>query len=210
MGAKLGHLLTLAVLALACVHAALAEGSAHVHGSATLGVVVDGPQLVIELDSPAANLIGFEHRPSDATEEAAVQAALARLQRPEQMFTIPPSAGCESTAVEIDYGLDTAAGQAEHDAGEAREGATPTSSPRPDEGTSHEGPDEREHEHEHAQHTDIVATYQYRCAATTAIEALAIGLFDAFPLLERLDVQFVNGAMQGAEQLTRDRPVLAF
>ena len=39
------------------------QHQAHVHGEATLHVVVEGNTVEIELQSPAMNLLGFEHSP---------------------------------------------------------------------------------------------------------------------------------------------------
>ena len=49
----------------------------HVHGMGTLNLVADGSEVHIELDSPAANLVGFEHAPSSATDRAGWTRAFA-------------------------------------------------------------------------------------------------------------------------------------
>lgn len=69
------------LLALACTGAATtATGDehghhhqqAHVHGEATLQVAVEGRTAELILQSPAANLLGFEHKPKNGEQEAAV------------------------------------------------------------------------------------------------------------------------------------------
>lgn len=45
---------------------------AHVHGEAKLQVAVEGRTAELILQSPAANLLGFEHKPKNAEQEAAV------------------------------------------------------------------------------------------------------------------------------------------
>jgi Protein of unknown function (DUF2796) len=60
---------TLCILALFPAGIALAdeaehrEHGPHVHGVAQLNVALDGNVLWIELNSPAMNIVGFEHAP---------------------------------------------------------------------------------------------------------------------------------------------------
>lgn len=76
----LPHLPRASLLALACVTlpvSTLAEDahhhqSAHVHGEARLQVAIDGHSAEVILQSPAANLLGFEHAPKTTEQEAAV------------------------------------------------------------------------------------------------------------------------------------------
>ncbi|MGL4932766.1 MAG: ZrgA family zinc uptake protein, partial [Aeromonas sp.] len=43
---------------------------AHEHGHGQLNLVVDGDQLMIELQAPAADLVGFEHAAKSDEEKA--------------------------------------------------------------------------------------------------------------------------------------------
>ena len=40
------------------------QESSHIHGIVEMNLAVEGSQLYIELISPAANIVGFEHAPS--------------------------------------------------------------------------------------------------------------------------------------------------
>lgn len=68
------------LLALACVGFATAatgdehghHQQAHVHGQAKLQVAVEGRTAELILQSPAANLLGFEHKPKNAEQKAAL------------------------------------------------------------------------------------------------------------------------------------------
>ena len=42
------------------------QGEVHVHGLGTLNLVLEGETLVVELDGPAANFVGFERAPRTA------------------------------------------------------------------------------------------------------------------------------------------------
>ena len=53
------------------------------HGSATLNVAVDNAALIIELDTPWNNIVGFEHASHDDEQQALVEIALDLLKQPD-------------------------------------------------------------------------------------------------------------------------------
>jgi hypothetical protein len=77
------------------------EHGAHVHGVGQLNVALDGTLLEIELDSPAANLVGFEHAPRNDTEKGQLEQAMNRLRNATTLFTLPADAGCRLQQVEV-------------------------------------------------------------------------------------------------------------
>lgn len=77
------------------------EHRAHVHGSGQLNVVLDGTTLEIELDSPAANLVGFEHAPHDTAERGQREQVMARLRNARALFNLPAAAGCQLQEVKV-------------------------------------------------------------------------------------------------------------
>lgn len=96
----------------ACLAAAPAlarEPGAHVHGVARLAVAVEGSTLTLSLESPLDSLLGFEHRPKNEQQKAAVRALAERLGQPAALFTPTPAAQCRVTAVKLDSPLLTPA-----------------------------------------------------------------------------------------------------
>lgn len=83
-------LLTLPVLVIA---SELEGHAAHEHGAAHLTVALDASSLVMELTSPADNVVGFEHAPRKPGEKAAVAAGTAALRRPD-LIAPNADAGC--------------------------------------------------------------------------------------------------------------------
>lgn len=79
-------------------HASL---GAHEHGAAHLDVALDSNTLELALESPAMNLVGFEHAAASASDQAAVAAARQQLAEPLQLFRIPTEAGCAVTQQEL-------------------------------------------------------------------------------------------------------------
>ncbi len=66
---------------------------AHVHGEAQLTLATDGGLLEIMLESPAANLLGFEHKPGTAAEQQAWQQQQTLL-KTGQWLQLPATAQC--------------------------------------------------------------------------------------------------------------------
>ena len=69
--------------------------AAHVHGQIRLNVVIDGPAIVIEMESPLDNFVGFERAPRTEAETKAAEEAVAQLRAADQRFKIDPSANCK-------------------------------------------------------------------------------------------------------------------
>lgn len=158
--------------------AATAEGHAHVHGSAELRIVVDGPQLEIGLESPLDNLLGFERSPRNDKERAQVRAMADSLRQASALFTPTLAARCAVVGVEI---------------------AAPTlpaellRNPKTSvAGVAAEGGD----------HADLDATYRWRCEAPAQLKGLDVGLMQAFPGLRTVKVQVVGPRGQSAAVLS--------
>ena len=64
---------------------------AHDHGVASLDMVLEDGVLLIELLSPAINLLGFEHAPHSAAEQQQVAELRATLAAPQALFGLPPA-----------------------------------------------------------------------------------------------------------------------
>lgn len=91
------------------------EHHAHVHGTASLQIATDSQQLSITLDSPAQNLLGFEHAPRNATETGRAVLVSRLLADPQQLFQLSTAAQChlvrrsietpqwQSNAEHVDY-----------------------------------------------------------------------------------------------------------
>ncbi|VTU34511.1 DUF2796 domain-containing protein [Variovorax sp. PBL-E5] len=84
-----------ALLALPIAAIAQQAQHAHVHGQLRLDVAIDGPTVVIEMDSPLDNFIGFEHAPKTDAEKKTADDAVAQLRAADQLFRIDPSANCK-------------------------------------------------------------------------------------------------------------------
>ncbi|MDF3195313.1 DUF2796 domain-containing protein [Pseudomonas sp. 1928-m] len=85
-------------------HAEHGSLDAHEHGAAQLNVVLDGKALELQLESPAMNLVGFEHAAKSAADKAKVAAARSQLEQPQALFGL--SAGdCQISKQELESPL---------------------------------------------------------------------------------------------------------
>jgi hypothetical protein len=107
------------VLALALVlpiaYAGAAEHrshGAHAHGLARLDLAMEGGLVLIGLESPAANIVGFEHAPASLEERAALDRAMATLKDGARLFHLPAEAGCRLVEATVETPLAGEAGEA--------------------------------------------------------------------------------------------------
>jgi hypothetical protein len=97
------------------------QHAAHEHGTAELKLVWEKNVVTIELETPAVNIVGFEHAPRTETQKKAVQDAVAMLRAADKLFSFTPEAGCRGEATDVKSALiDARKGQAaEHSEFEA-------------------------------------------------------------------------------------------
>ncbi|WP_422087673.1 MULTISPECIES: DUF2796 domain-containing protein [Variovorax] len=77
---------------------------AHVHGQLKLDVAVDGPTVVIDMESPLDNIVGFERAPKTDAEKKAVEDAVAVLRAADKLFIVDPAANCKLGPVDLRSG----------------------------------------------------------------------------------------------------------
>lgn len=80
---------------------ALAHG-AHRHGEGRLFVSIEGPQLIVRLESPLDNLLGFERAPRTPAERVAADRLRQRLTAGEGVLQPSTAAGCQLTHANIE------------------------------------------------------------------------------------------------------------
>ena len=78
------------------------QHSAHVHGHAKLFVVLEGKVLELLFESPAINLLGFEHKPESDQQSAKFEQVLSELNQPRGLFSVSEQAGCELSEKQIE------------------------------------------------------------------------------------------------------------
>lgn len=157
----------------------------HEHGAARLQVAIDGTQLVIELQSPLDNLVGFEHRPVSDAQRRALAEAQATLRDFDALFVLPAVAGCAVAGIELV--LPANAGK-DH---------------------AHDHRAERGEGHAHDDHADdgvhgeLHARYQLSCTRPQVLTGIVVRLTEVFPRTARIRAETATPSGQGAVTLTR-------
>ena len=185
--------LPFALLPLAVAHAAdehdHEHGSlgAHEHGVGRLNAVLDGQTLELELQSPAMNLVGFEHAATTDADKAKVASVRARLEKPLVLFNLPKAAGCVVAMQELE---------------------SPLFGDKPDADDDHDEDAKGEHHHEHS---EIHAHYQFTCAAPGALKTLDLAnIFNTFPATQKIQVQLIGPSGQQGVEVTAKAAALKF
>ena len=180
-------ILLAACAALLATSPALAHGP-HEHGSARLNVAVDGTTVSIDLESPLANALPFEHAPSTPAQREAVQNMAATLHRADKIFILPAAAQCRLKEVT----LQSAALPA--DLLSANAAQQPDKPENPD----HDGHTDHATE---AAHADLDASFIFECAKPDSLNGMDVGLFSTWPALHELRVQILSPRGQHAAEL---------
>ena len=174
------------------------QHGAHVHGEGKLNIALADKELHMELESPAANVVGFEHAPRDAEQEQAVRKAEERLKDGETLFVLTPKAGCRLAEAGAEQIGEEHEGEEHH---EHEEHDTHDEHVHEDEG--HEGHEGHEEEHhEHSVHSEFHVQYRFECRHPEQLKGIDVQLFSAFPGFEKLHVQMLTPKGQTAVELT--------
>ena len=185
-------ILLAACAALLAASPAVAHGP-HEHGAARLNVAVDGAVVSIDLESPLANALPFEHAPTTPAQREAVQNMAATLHRAENIFIFPAAAQCRLK----DVSLQSEALPAELLAANPAQQTHAADQAHAD-NDSHDNHDNHAAEAEHA---DMDASFTFECARPDALTGMDVALFSAWPALRELRVQLVSPAGQHAAEL---------
>ncbi|MEE5097353.1 DUF2796 domain-containing protein [Pseudomonas alliivorans] len=188
--------LPFALLLLAVAHAAeehdhdhsAEHGSlgAHEHGVGRLDVVLEGKTLEFEFDSPAMNIVGFEHEATSAEDKAKVAKARELLLKPNALFSIADAANCSATSVKLESPLFG------------------------DKDTDHEE-HAKDGDADHHEHSEIHGTYKFVCDAPAILKKLDLSqIFKTFPDTRKLQVQLISPSGQSGAEVIAANPTLKF
>ena len=163
---------------------------AHEHGHGTFNMAIEGKQVMIELEAPGADLVGFEHQAKTDADKAAIEEVRAVLEKPLNLFIFPKSAACS-----VDHTTASIIGESErhgeHQGAEMQAGSEPES--------------HANEEPEQARHNEFHAQYRLTCDEPAAIKVLTFGYFDAFPGADELEVNVISETGQTSYEVERSK-----
>ena len=157
---------------------------AHAHGEAEMNIVFEGQKLLVELESPSFNLVGFEHEPKTLAQHELVEKTIELLKDFKNVANISEEASSNTLDIKVST---TMKGVEE----------------RPDE----------HHEDEHQQsekeiHSEFFATYFLSCTRPENLKSIELELFSTFSLMEEVDVRMIFQGRQDFAELNSENPNL--
>ncbi len=184
------------------------EHDAHVHGIGALNVAIDGELVALEFVSPAVNIVGFEHAPSNEQQQQTVDAAMEMLHEGDKMFMFPDEAGCRLETADVHTSMETDHDDEEHEEEHGHEEEHEEEHGHENE-SSHdqEHGDDEEHEEEHS---EFHVEYTFQCEQSGALTNMDVKLFEHFPSIEELTTQIISSTSQQGASLTKDNNVVKF
>ncbi len=198
---KLSSVALLACLATPLVAEDARQLDAHEHGVGQLDIAIEGAEIAMELHAPGADIVGFEYAAESAIDRAAVDAAVAILARPLDLFILADAAECSVVRAsaglesEEDHGDDDHDDHAEDDHGE-----------HGDDG--HEDHAEDDHADKESGHTEFHAEYLLTCAKPNSLGDITFAYFETFPNALELEVQVISESGAALFEVERDAPKL--
>nr|WP_321358899.1 DUF2796 domain-containing protein [uncultured Hyphomonas sp.] len=157
---------------------------AHVHGEASLALVIDGQEVSVSLMSAMYNITGFEHAPQTDEQREILESAMSLLDDGAQLFEFNPAAKC--TLISSHHSLPAEEEHSDKDA--------------------HESETEEAHHHNHR---DLDADYEFSCKKPSKLSSIRVRLFDHFRNLQKVNVVTLEGGQQSAAELTPARETLS-
>jgi hypothetical protein len=181
------------------------NSGAHTHGMAMLQVVMEEDILLLEIQSPAVNLLGFERQVQTTEQVNALQRTQKMLADADSLFQFNEG-NCEVTQSTWDFSSveeskDTVADKNGHDHGDS------VGTDHADHKDQHRDQDQQAHKSEHR---DLAGHYRYQCANPAALESMNVLLFDAFSGVEAVRVQWIVHGYQGAATLDANNRQVSF
>ena len=161
------------------------EHGTHVHGHAVAQISYVDNILNISKTLPSIDVFGFEHTPKNDEQNNKIMQSIATLENTENIFSFENKA-CELESVHIENGLA-----------------------KPDVHSHHDHEDHRndaDNNNNEKSHTNIVANYIFNCDSKK-LETIEYLIFDHFPTLEEIEVQFISDHHQALFNATHSNRI---
>lgn len=176
------HLSVTALLLSAAVVSAeqTRQMEAHEHGVGQLNIAIEGTRIAIELEAPGADIVGFEYKAKSSEDRAKVDAAIAVLAQPLDLFVLPQAAGCGVVEASAALEAEEVEGHDHDHSGHADKSA----------------------------HTEFEAEYMLECADPAQATSITFAYFDQFPNALKLEVQVISATGAQGFEVVREAPTL--
>lgn len=180
------------------IHYANAAGQfhadVHTHGEGHVTVVYENGKLLVELTTPAANMLGFEDQPHTEQQKQVLGKLVQALHEPDQLIVLHPGCKIKDIIVKLPFKLDVQKkpyAQNTHSASVNR---------------SYE---EKDDVNGHDEHRDIHTHYEWYCLKPS-LPRLTLNYFHLYSGFETINVEWVVNSTQGYTRLNKNKNRLEF
>ncbi|PSW15166.1 DUF2796 domain-containing protein [Photobacterium sanctipauli] len=209
---------SLAVAAALVTTAASAEETfrqhgAHVHGEVELNMAKEGNQVLLEVNAPGADVVGFEHAPTNAEQESAIEDAIKKLKNAESLFVFSQAANCQLDQAMVDETLtkDSHDDHGHHDNHDNHDNHDHHEGHDHDDHAHHDKHDDhKDHDHDHDGHGEFNAQYAFTCENIDKLSQLDAQWFNTFPSTESITINAITEAEQLSGKLQPGSTVFKF
>lgn len=214
----------LATSSLAYAEEGFRQHGAHVHGQVEFNIAQDGNELLVEITAPGADVVGFEHAPTNDAEKQQLKDAVAKLSHADHVFTLTSEAGCKIEHQSVTHTL----GADKHDHDEHHDHDKHDHEEHHDhdkhDHEEHHDHDKHDHDkHDHDEHHDhdnhdhesdghgeFTVEYHYQCDNVSAISNIETSWFSQFPSTESIKVNLLTDTKQAAMELKPGQKTISF
>ena len=174
----------------------------HEHGVTLLNMAIENNVIVMELEGPAMNFVGFEYEAQTDEQKAAVMKTLDTLSDADLLFQFNSEADCvlvNARSARLSEADDEDGHEDDHEAHEDEHDGHDD---------DHDSHDEHKDEVAEASHSEFRADYEYKCAKTDRLRELRVTLFEYFPLTIEIEASAIGPALQTFKELASNDRVL--
>jgi hypothetical protein len=168
--------------------------AAHEHGVGKLNIAFEKGRIAMELEVPGSDIVGFEHPAETAADRKKIDAAIAILAKPLDIFSLPADAKCQVREANVELHGGDRKGHDEHKHEEA--------------GHDEHHDDDEHHAGKEQGHTEFHAEFVLSCANPSAVRLIEFPYFSTFPNARELEVQMISDKGSTAFEVKRDKPRL--
>ena len=204
---KAGVILPALMFCTVAASAAERQLDAHDHGHSRVNIALSGNDVLIELISPAANVIGFEHAPKTEDDHALIDAAVEQFGHGDEVFLMSDAAQCVQQDTDIESSLLEDADHDDHH-DEHDDDAHDDHHDEDDDGHDdhHDEHDDDAHgdhdDHEGESHSEFHVTWAFSCSKPEQLKSIDVKLFALYSGFEEIDVSLAGDNRQDAYELT--------
>lgn len=153
----------------------------HAHGLSEMNIAIENQKLIIELISPAIDLVGFEHKAKTSISINKVKKVEKRLSEHNEMFSLS-GGNCQLISTFIDVSnLTSIADDHQH---------------------------HQEHSHKKNTHSEVIANYDYHCEKVSELSSITVKVFHLSTSVKEVQAIWITEMYQGTERLNAKNNVI--